>query len=86
MGASTWLPFAGYIGEYVGRDGEKSSDRDFVGSMLSHLRHIVARPRESRGLLNTPVFLGHGVDDGTVDVELGRQARKVLEELGMDVE
>jgi predicted esterase len=81
------LPYAGSIGEYVsGGDGEGSSGRDFVESKMSHLRHLVAQPREFRGVLDTPVFLGHGVDDGTVDVELGRQARTVLEGLGMEVE
>jgi predicted esterase len=87
FGASTWLPCAGSIGEYVrGGDRESSSGRDFVQSKMSRLRHLVAQPRGVRGLLDTPVFLGHGVDDGTVDVELGRQARKVLEEIGMEVE
>ncbi|KFY40280.1 hypothetical protein V495_05504 [Pseudogymnoascus sp. VKM F-4514 (FW-929)] len=87
FGASTWLPYAGSIGEYVsGGDGEGSSGRDFVESKMLHLRHLVAQPREFRGVLDTPVFLGHGVDDGTVDVELGRQARKVLKGLGMEVE
>ncbi|OBT72650.1 hypothetical protein VF21_08345 [Pseudogymnoascus sp. 05NY08] len=86
VGASTWLPFAGHIEEYVGKGGENSPGRYFVESMMSHLKHLVARPREFRGVLNTPVFLGHGIDDEMVDIELGRQARKVLEQLGMEVE
>ncbi|OBT51733.1 hypothetical protein VE04_08467 [Pseudogymnoascus sp. 24MN13] len=86
VGASTWLPFAGHIGEYVGKGGGDSPGRDFVESKMSHLRHLVASPREFRGVLNTPVFLGHGIDDEMVDIELGRQARKVLEQLGMEVE
>ena len=86
VGASTWLPFAGSIEEYVGEGGENSRGRDFVGKLMPHLRHLVTGPPEFRGALNTPVFLGHGVDDGMVDVELGRQARKVLEGLGMEVE
>ncbi|KFZ12275.1 hypothetical protein V501_04309 [Pseudogymnoascus sp. VKM F-4519 (FW-2642)] len=86
VGASTWLPFAGHIGEYVGKGGEDSPGRNFVESKMSHLRHLVTRPRESRGVLNTPVFLGHGIDDEMVNIELGRQARKVLGQLGMEVE
>lgn len=86
VGASTWLPFAEDIREYLGKGEENSPGRGFVESMMSHLRHLDTRPRESRGWLNTLVFLGHGVDDGMVDIELGRQAKKVLEQLGMEVE
>ncbi|KFY40146.1 hypothetical protein V494_03619 [Pseudogymnoascus sp. VKM F-4513 (FW-928)] len=85
VGASTWLPFAAYIGEYVSKDGEKNSGTDFVASMMSHLRRLVAQPREFRGVLDTPVFLGHGVDDEMVGIQLGRQARKTLEHLGMEI-
>lgn len=86
VGASTWLPFAEDIREYLGKGVENSRGGGFVESMMSHLGHLDTRARESRGVLNTPVFLGHGVDDGTVDVELGRQAKNVLEQLGMEVE
>lgn len=86
VGASTWLPFAGSIGEYVSKTEDNIGGRHFVESMMSHLSHLIAQPREFRGVLNTPVFLGHGIDDEMVDVELGRQARKVLEQLGMEVE
>lgn len=86
VGASTWLPFAGYIREYAGKCGEDNSEANFVGGMMSHLRYFVTCPRELKGVLNTPVFLGHGIDDEMVGVDLGRQARKVLEQLGMEVE
>ena len=42
--------------------------------------------RLTKRLSATPVFLGYGVDDAYVDVELGRQARDVLVQAGMDVE
>ncbi|OBT63717.1 hypothetical protein VE03_06191 [Pseudogymnoascus sp. 23342-1-I1] len=54
-----------------------------VGYLSSVLDDEIER---LRGVLNTPVFLGHGVDDEMVGVDLGRQARKVLEQLGMEVE
>lgn len=39
----------------------------------------------TQNALNTPVLLCHTSDDEIVDVELGRQARDVLEEMGMVV-
>lgn len=86
MGGSTWLPFAGYIAEHVGKGRENNDETDFVGRMMSHLRHFVTQPCELKRVLKTPVFLGYGVDDETIGVKLGRQARMVLEQLGIEVE
>lgn len=82
VGASGWLPFASGI-ERLGR-GEGESG--FVDSMMARLWEDLVPPGGSKGVLDTPVFLGHGVDDGTVDVELGRETRRVLAALGMRVE
>jgi predicted esterase len=41
--------------------------------------------RGQSALLATPVFLGHGVDDAVVDVELGRRAHEVLADVGFQV-
>ena len=37
-------------------------------------------------VLETPVLLGHGVDDPMVPVELGRQVVGILKRAGMEVE
>ncbi|KAK4154624.1 Alpha/Beta hydrolase protein [Chaetomidium leptoderma] len=85
VGASTWLPFAANIHKFLGKgdvveaDGAASetspSDSFSAASQLS-----------SRPLLSTPIFLGHGVDDAVVDVELGRQAQQVLSNAGFQAE
>lgn len=36
--------------------------------------------------MSTPVFLGHGIDDAVVNVELGQQARDTLDEIGFRIE
>ncbi|KAH8879563.1 alpha/beta-hydrolase [Thozetella sp. PMI_491] len=82
VGASTWLPFAAELDAWSGQDtteaGDKSSEAAaFVASMLGPVpRHRLA----------TLAFLGHGVDDAWVDVELGREAKRVLTRLGLRVE
>lgn len=97
VGASTWLPFAANIEKFLCQDtvndmGDskaalESSEADaFVGSMMATLKDSLANPRGDRPFLSTPVFLGHGVDDGIVDVDLGRQARQVLTRIGLTVQ
>ncbi len=85
VGTSTWLPFARDLGRYLGPGGEEGEWKmdEFVVEMMAPLK--IALDKGSRVLADTPVFLGHGVDDGVVDVELGRQARDVLRGIGMDV-
>ena len=36
-------------------------------------------------MLGTPILLGHTTDDEVIDIELGRQAFEVLDNLGMRV-
>lgn len=57
----------------------------FVESMAAPARRALMSPEPSR-LRSVPVFLGHGTDDAYVDVGLGRQAARVLSELGLRVE
>ncbi|KAK4143246.1 Alpha/Beta hydrolase protein [Dichotomopilus funicola] len=93
VGASTWLPFARYIQELLGKNdssgetpaGTGSSDV-FVRDMLSTWLSPNGPESTGRQLLSTPVFLGHGNDDAFVGVDLGQEARKVLDDsFNMDV-
>ncbi|KAI9806568.1 MAG: hypothetical protein M1833_003755 [Piccolia ochrophora] len=43
-------------------------------------------PSPSMAFQPTPVFLGHGVEDGKVPVELGREAVSCLRSLGVEVQ
>ena len=89
VGASTWLPFAANIKRFSGQgkaDSDANSSDDFVESMMSAWRQFPTSQLSHRPLLSTPVFLGHGINDAVVDVELGRQARRVLAHVGFQVE
>ncbi len=95
VGASTWLPFAANIERLVGHGngGEAATTTSnsgnpsdaFVGDMMAAWSRPAASPA-GFGLLSTPVFFGHGVDDAVVDVELGMQAQHVLSNVGFQVE
>jgi predicted esterase len=94
VGASTWLPFAECIERFLGRNYEAgvkeynstASDSDaFVEGMMSAWRQPSQSGESIKPLLSTPVFLGHGVDDAVVDVELGRKAWLVLTQIGFQV-
>lgn len=84
--ASTWLPFAADVESLLG--GQEARPEGVDGSaeakdkVLGMLRHL-SLDSPSR---HTPVFIGHGVDDAYVDVELGRQVVGVLRQGGWDVE
>lgn len=95
VGASTWLPFATNIQEFLGLNvaHEKSQNTKrvssdatgFVESMMGDLKLSLAQPPPSSLLLSTPVFLGHGVDDAYVDIALGQQVRQILTNIGLKV-
>ncbi|KAJ4013734.1 hypothetical protein NW752_005445 [Fusarium irregulare] len=83
FGTNTWLPFASSLQTSVSQGAEMSEDEGIV-----FLAEMIG-PQSSQGqMLNrsTRVFLGHGTDDAYVDVELGRQARDVLTQIGYSVE
>jgi predicted esterase len=97
VGASTWLPFAANIQEFLGKtDGpgasrsaaETGSSDRFIGDMMSSWSRSAERRLTGTSLpvLSTPIFLGHGTDDAFVGVELGRQAHCVLRDVGFQVE
>lgn len=93
FGVSTWLPFSASIDEYLTkeaeerRSGQETSEAiTFVKTMMAPLGPLLSHPYDFQELLSTPVFLGHGVDDATVDIDLGREARYTLARLGLNVE
>lgn len=85
VGVSTWLPFAGAIERLLG-GGDGSGADTFVESMMRAWRRQPCSQSSDTPLLSTPVFLGLGVDDAVVDIELGREARRVLAQVGFRVE
>ncbi|KAK3994991.1 Alpha/Beta hydrolase protein [Cladorrhinum sp. PSN332] len=89
VAASTWLPFANTIETFLDRGGvvQEVSQADcepgtFVRAMMSSWRCHPEFAKGSMDLLSTPIFLGHGTDDATVNVELGREATRVLSKIG----
>ncbi|KAL2160758.1 hypothetical protein VTH06DRAFT_955 [Thermothelomyces fergusii] len=74
----------------AGNDGDdhvQDSEADaFVKTMTASARQAPLRCGASEaGGHPVPVFLGHGTDDAFVDVELGRQAARVLRTAGLKV-
>lgn len=97
VGTNTWLPFAANIQRLLGKRNEPEQAKvgsetsqpgsdTFVEDMMSAWSRSVANQTSGRQLLSTPVLLGHGVDDGVVDVDHGRQAQQVLGDVGFEVE
>jgi len=89
FGASCWLPFYKDVIRYIDKERLKREgqilESEEVGLKFAH--SMIALHTQNDGLvLQTPVFLGHGVDDAYVDVELGRAARDALMKVGYSVE
>ncbi|KAK4230933.1 Alpha/Beta hydrolase protein [Podospora fimiseda] len=82
VAASTWLPFAKTIERLL----DNQQPGTFVGEMMASWRCHPEFAQRSINLFKTPVFLGHGTDDATVDVELGREATRVLSSIGFNAE
>lgn len=87
VGISGWMPFADHMAKIV-KDGESCSAirvleilRKKIGLAISPL----AGDGEISSAMGTPLFLGHGVDDEVVSVELGEQIYGLLSGLGMHV-
>lgn len=92
--ASTWLPFAANIERVLSIEGHEEAavpgdgaapteyDTFIYKTMLDQETKQLRKPTSS----NLMIFLGHGQDDAYVDVELGRQASRVLSRAGFNVE
>jgi predicted esterase len=80
--ASTWLPFAADVegallrGKVPGETDE--TPRDVI------LRLLYGGLRDNSGR-RAPVLLCHGTDDAYVDVDLGREAARILRQAGHNV-
>jgi predicted esterase len=95
VGASTWLPFAANIQGLLWRNDAHETDKAspetdpsdaFVADMLSTGNQPAPSPGADGLFRATPIFLGHGIDDAVVDVDLGRQAQDVLTNIGFQTE
>lgn len=84
--ASTWLPFAVDVKNIL--CGETTSAEESNISAGASNRMIDTLTPRNPPLLaqKIPIFIGHGVDDAYVDVELGRQVVEVLRQGGRKVE
>ena len=67
-----------------GGEGEGEEMRRAVGWLREELE--VKGTGTGSSLSDIPLFLGHGVEDDSVDVELGREARDCMRTLGVKVE
>lgn len=92
MGFCGWLPFAHQIEHLIPQSDTQNGNVDSKRRISDFLCRTIGAP-VSLGLnpaemsvLNTPVFLSHGVDDSTVSVDLGRQAAQVLRKLDIPIE
>jgi len=91
LGFSGWCPFARQVEECVSAagGGEEGGDlgaklQRLISSMLGQTI-LVAGDQEGVSPMSIPVCLLHGMDDAFVSVELGRQAARVLQKMGMPV-
>ena len=78
IGLSGWLP----LREQIGRCHALKDLDNFFRRELG-LKGSVSTEQSS--MLGTPILLGHTTDDEVIDIELGRQASEVLQNLGMRV-
>ena len=91
--ASTWLPFAENFERVLETQdkgeseatGKDTGSMEFDGLIRGALQHLGSKQHGTPKLPNVKVFLGHGLDDTYVDIDLGRQASHVLSRAGFDV-
>ncbi|KAI9858262.1 MAG: hypothetical protein M1813_007536 [Trichoglossum hirsutum] len=100
VGMSGWLPLVKHVEGIIRGDGEAATEEEDkdedekreeeegvrvrVASLLRGKFGFEPLPLESARVFQTPVFLGHGEVDATVDVGLGRQVYTTAVGLGMD--
>jgi len=89
--ASTWLPFAAKIErKFTGQPGPDETQETEFDGFVEQMIAIKTFPSMTDVVQVShrlpPVFIGHGVDDAYVDVELGRHAARILAQAGLSVE
>jgi lysophospholipase II len=84
--ASTWLPFAADVEGLLGGQKPQSERVDGCAEAKDKVLGMLRRLSLPSPSQHTPIFIGHGVDDAYVDVELGRQVVAVLRQGGWEVE
>lgn len=77
IGLNGWMPFKLQI--------EQAKQDNLVQLFENTLGFPIEGLSPNRSDFDTPVFLGHTLDDEVVDLELGQQARDGLMRLGMKV-
>lgn len=89
FGANCWLPFSDSIRKYLASSSGSSQidhlTAGFLGEILGNTK-TMSRSGRAQGLLRTPIFLTHSLDDSFVKPEMGRQAKGVLEAIGLKPE
>ena len=88
LGFCGWLPFGRVVEEVLGGGDEV---RRAVFAVLGDAAVVNGKETgddddSSAILRSTPVFLSHGTDDAFVSVDLGREATRVLQRVGIAVE
>ncbi|KAK2813793.1 hypothetical protein FQN50_000193 [Emmonsiellopsis sp. PD_5] len=88
IGMCGWLPFANEIDSLrLSGDVPTSIMPDLLlDTIACKAQRPQASAADTETMVSTPVLLLHGTDDVWVDVDLGRQARGILTELGMHVD
>lgn len=61
------------------------TSKDLATALQTELGLQTSSSAERLSMLDTPVLLGHIIDDDVIDIELGQQACEVLRSLGMNV-
>lgn len=92
VGLSVWLPLRtsldGLIEFYADETQDDREEYDVNVQVSTLLRNQIGLPPSNASLplyAQIPIFLGHGLSDAEVSVELARDAAKALTRLGLDV-
>lgn len=101
VGMCGWFPFANKVEDVLRTDCDVPDDDIRPSTVVTaekgltvaellldiiECQEVQVDTADIERLLSTPTLLLHGIDDGWVDVELGRQAHKILVQIGLNVD